>query len=628
MARQETLAPHPRLYASRAQIEGLRRRPRLKFLQDAARQVASRADQYAKAGPSVPLPGGHNQHLRRAFAVHVRVVALLVQWLRSGEERYRGAVLDMVREMAGWEHWSWMAWRDNDPRPEAVFDLSYGANSFTLAVAFDWMFGSLSEGERELFRRTARERALRPFLFHVENEQWPHWFAQEHSNWNGVCAGGAGLLALAMHDELPEAREALPLVESSLDPFMRCLEETDGGWTEGIGYWNFGMRYALSYLLSHERTMGRRHPLLRLPSTKRSLAFPLDFCPNGVPCSFGDSNHWVPVPIHHAAAARLNRPDVQYALDLHLRQGGVVEGQWSTSAEWLLLHSGRAAPKPRRERGVVKMYRGMDWGIIADRMPAPRVCLAVRGGTTKVFHGHRDLLSYHCVVGDEALISSIGVDEYLDTTFSPRRNELFETGPLSKNVILINGVGIAEGSSVASEVLRCDGVVGIRMDATEAMGQSRGEGPAAQFCGRAFLMLDAKAFLIVDRVEMPFEGRVESRAHTYAEVAAGASGADLTGERHRMRVACACSAPASFHTALTAPTTPGRPANVLRWCTDGLHTSVTMATLLSPGAGTAEVQLEEQGSRVVVSVRLGRGRSKVTLTRRLRFPRARRAKRQ
>ncbi len=125
---------------------------------------------------------------------------------------------------------------------------------------------------------------------------WPGWYCPPHFNWNAVCAGGAGLLALAMYDELPEARRVLPRVEKSIDVFMRGLQQTGGGWIEGVGYWDYGMRYAFLYLLSHERATGRSHPLIDLPETKITLGFPTDFSPNGVPCGFGDSNLWRPMP--------------------------------------------------------------------------------------------------------------------------------------------------------------------------------------------------------------------------------------------------------------------------------------------------------------------------------------------
>jgi len=618
--KREKLVAHPRLFAGLQQLAGLKRKPRLEFLRTCRAQVERQAAEYLATPRCAPLANTHNAHLLRAKEMQRRVVTLLARWFQTGDDALREAAVNHIREMAAWQYWSWITWRTGDPRPDAIFDLSYGENSATLAIAFDWLNETLSPQERELFVSTARERSLVPFLAHTKEPRWPHWYCLPHSNWNAVCAGGAGLLALAMYDELPEARRALPRVEKSIDAFMRGLKETGGGWTEGIGYWNFGMRYALLYLLSHERATGRKHPLLALPEAKATLGFPPDFCPNGVSCSFGDSNRWHPLPVHYAAAQRLGRADVQRTLEDLLCRAGEVGSRWPEAAEWLVVHPGRRAPAARPERNVTRLWRGMDWGIIADRMPAPRLYLAVRGGTTRVYHGHRDLLSYHCVVGDEAMISNLGIEEYLDSTFSPRRQEVFEVTPASKNVILINGVGIERDSTVASRVVRAPGLTGIRMDATEAMGVSR-DGPAAEFCGRLFLMIRGKVVLIVDRVLLPHDGRVESRAHTFADVRAHVAGAALKGEREQMSVAYACNVPATLHAALTAPTTPGKPATVLRWCTDRLHTDVIMATLLSPGNRKARVEIEPAGGGFHIVVESPAVSRRVALTGKLNFPR-------
>ncbi len=170
---------------------------------------------------------------------------------------------------------------------------------------------------------------------------------------------------------------------------------------------------------------------------------------------------------------------------------------------------------------------------------------------------------------------------------------------------------------MASRLVRGRGLSGIRIDATEAMGVSRDDEPAAEFCARLFLMLGGRAFLIVDRAVLPHTGRVESRAHTYASVATQDAGAALSGERQSMRIAYACNVPATLHTALTAPTTPGRSANVLRWCTDRLHRDVVMATLLSPGDAEAQVRIEPAGRGFAVHVVAGSLKRRVGLTERL-----------
>jgi hypothetical protein len=155
------------------------------------------------------------------------------------------------------------------------------------------------------------------------------------------------------------------------------------------------------------------------------------------------------------------------------------------------------------------------------------------------------------------------------------------------------------------------------MDATEAMGNSR-EGPAAEFCGRLFLMLDGRAFLIVDRVKLPFEGRVESRMHTYAEADFGRDGADLERGGVQVAVRYGCSVSASLYRAVSAPTTPGRPSTMLRWCTEGLEQEVTMATLLCRGAA-AKLKVDTSDDHLTVVCCSPGWKRKITLSRPLRL---------
>lgn len=399
------------------------------------------------------------------------------------------------------------------------------------------------------------------------------------------------MLALALAEELPETKEVLKLVGESMDTFFDSLEETDGAWPEGIGYWNYGMRYAFMYLLSHENATGRPHPVLSRPAVRASMQFPLDFCPRGVPCSFGDANSWQPLPFYFAVAHRLRTPLPPVPV--------YRKGMWPDDAELVLLYPRRYRKALPVRRTGIKLYRGQDWGILRT----PALTLTVRGGTTEVPHGHRDLLSFHAVVGDEALITNLSVEEYLDTTFGPRRYDLFETAPPSKNTLLINGVGISAPATVATSLVSR----GLRMDATKAMGVLR-DGPAVRFCGRLFLLLGAGA-LIVDRVELPHVGRVEARFHTFAREKNGL----LTGERHRLGLAFASDVPSTLHRAVTTPTTPGRSATVLRWCADEQLLSATFATWLTPGRAAGPLSLQRRDDSILIRA----GSQRVVLTARL-----------
>lgn len=595
--------PHPRLYLG---IEEQRRAcqpARGGLLRRAASIVCEQAEEFVGSPVIEYARPRHNELLMRARIMQTHIVVLLLRWLQTGEERFRLAVLEHVREMHSWQYWSWITWREGDARPEAIFDLSYGENCSTLAIAYDWLHHTLSDAERQPFIESARDRAFLSFLHNTAPKRRAWWYGKPDTNWNTVCAGGAGMLALAMLEDLPEAAKVLARADESVRPFMALLDETGGGWPEGIGYWNYGFRYAFMYLLSYERATGQRHPSLRGPGVKASLGFPIELCPNGVPCSFGDVNHWQPYPFHYAAAVRLGRTDLIPALDARTSAPGLANSGRPNAAELLLLHPRGKYRRPAPKKHVAKLFRGLDWGVLADRWPAPRLYLSIRGGTTEVPHGHMDLLSFHAVVGDEALISNVGGGEYLDSTFSQRRFELFEMAPPSKNTILINGIGIDKPSAVKTQVVRLNARRnGIRLVATEAMGGSR-SGAAAKFCGRLFLMLEGKAVLIVDRVDLSHPARLESRFHSYADVTLGKTGARLRGKRQRLSVSFAATVPAALHTAVGAPTTPGVGATMLRWCSRNLVSGHgVLATLLTPGGKAGKLKLREDGSQLEVHV--------------------------
>lgn len=595
--------PHPRLYATPAQLKRLRK-PVSGFLADASKAVAKAADEFVASTELKFDPTQHNSLLLRAREMQRRVITLLVRWLQTGRSKYRDAAVRDVIAMGEWSHWGWDSWIANNPRPDAEFDLSYGENCTTLAIAYDWLHATLSDDERAAFWAIAQKWVFPAFFRYVANHKIGQhrngWFGNPSSNWNAVCAGGAGMLALAMYEDQHECPEMLALCEESIAPYFLELARTNGGWTEGIGYWNYGHRYGFMYLLSHSNAFGEPHGLLNRPGVRETLEFPLDFCPNGQSSSFGDVNNFGVLPFHYAAAEALGAAHVTATLDAIVAARGMRSGVWPSAAELLVFHPRRKTAPPRPATGgVVKHYPTMDWFVLADQMPRPAIYLSIRGGTTDVPHGHRDLLSFPCVVGDEQMITNLGIDggdEYLDTTFSSRRKELFETSPASKNTILINGVGIGEHVRVQSRVIRQPDLKAVRIDATEAMGASRHNRPAATFCGQLFAMVDEAIFVIIDRIDLPTAGRVESRMHTWLPIKVEADSVLIRGKRQKLRVTYAADVPCAVFTGITCPTTPRPGATVLRWCTKARsHQHVTTATVLSPGTRKIKVSADPNG---------------------------------
>jgi hypothetical protein len=616
------LTPHPRLLIGKVEQTRLRRAPRTECLRVAQSRIAEQAEEWARMPPLTFRLATHNSFLLRAREVQTRILTLLARWHQTQDPRFRAAIIDYVRMIGDWECWSWITWRKDDFAPASIFDLSYGENSATLALAYDGLHGTLSPAERALFLDTAMHWSFAAGAVHCRpGAAW--WFAKPDSNWNTVCAGGLGLLCLAMYDDLPVARKLLPLVERSIAPFMRHLDKIDGAWPEGVGYWNYGMCYAFMYLLSWQKATGRTHPLMKLKGTRKTLSFPLDFSPYGVACSFGDVNSWTPLPFHYAVARDLRVTGVMRGIDAMLRRqpDRVCQGGWASPVGWLAFHDDRLEPAIKPRPCGVKLYAGLDWAVLADRLPEPGLFMSLRGGSTKVPHGHCDLLSFNVVVKDEKLIANVGNAEYLDTTFSPRRYDLPDINAQYKNTILINGVGVAFGAElVSTRAFNRPGAAGVRLDATGTMGLTRGSEKPSLFCGRLVILLKGKAFLIVDRVVTRHPARIESRLHTHAAVREQRQGAVLRGKQESLRLAYAATVPALLASATTAPTTPTvAPARMLRWCTQALHTDMTLATLVTPGSGAARVALDQKDGKLTARVTLGKSVLQVRMSDKLVF---------
>ena len=330
------LSAHPRLYLGPREIKRAKQSPETELVAMAQKQVRRDATKFAREQSFNPTLNGHNWHLIRARQMQTRVVTLALRWQQTREEIYRAAVVRCVRQMGRWRDWSWIAWRDGQSARDAVYDLSYGENSATLALAYDLLAGDLSETERADFVQIARDIPAKSFLKHTAPGSPAWWFAHPDCNWNPVCAGGAGMLALAFHEDLPEtqADTILRRVEQSFGPFMRLLGKMRGGCSEGVGYWGYGLRYAFMYLLSWENATGRKHRLLELPGVGETLAFPLDFMPRGAPSSFGDANRFYPPSFWYAAANRYGRRNLLVHYDR------LVKG--AAKLDVLLAHPGGA----------------------------------------------------------------------------------------------------------------------------------------------------------------------------------------------------------------------------------------------------------------------------------------------
>ncbi|MDX1682418.1 MAG: hypothetical protein R3336_04800, partial [Phycisphaeraceae bacterium] len=399
-----SVQPSPRLLFGARGIDDLPDRLHSNYLKAEAERVLADADWLVRARPIAEGEGDTYQHGTRAIASQIQ--CLTAAWALTRDGRYRRAAVRHLSNLMNWNHISCEARPDTPAKKELPFCLSYGEHAADIALLYDLIRPDITDEEQQVFFDVLDRFYLKEALKCLDNPPW--WAFKQWSNWNGVCAGGIGLLALSFYTDRPEAKKLIPFVEKSLGEYFKSFIENDGGCHEGTGYWNYGLHYAMRYVLSWETATGDRHPALSIREFKKGLYFPLDF--SGI--SFGDNDGWHPSAYYFRLTERLNEPDAALSAATWLpdqpkkREGR--RNRLDRCANGNLLFAADQIPTDeqmkrlrkqhaKKRQPVARVYDGLDWAALADDSAFPQLRLAARGGSSEISgHGMVDLLSFRC----------------------------------------------------------------------------------------------------------------------------------------------------------------------------------------------------------------------------------------
>jgi len=617
----------PRLYVTPEIAANLKRKLHSPFLQQQAAQVLHDARRLVR---TKPLPEGVSATWQVGTrTINTRLQCLTTAWVLTHDARYRQAALRHLAGLTEWRQISCETRANTPPEPILPFCLSYGELAATVGLMFDLFHATLTPAERQVFAALLDKFLMRAAVRSLDDPPW--WANKSWSNWNGVCAGGMGLMALAFYDDHPDAPRLIPFVETSLGEYFKQFIANGGGCPEGTGYWNYGMNYAIRYLLSWENATGQKHPALGIKELADSLYFPIDF--TGI--SFGDNDGWQPscfffqlahrlnqrnaalraaaylttqaLPRRHRDPARVETGDLLYAADVI-----------PTAAEIRRLQ----AAHQKTKQPVARVYPGMDWAVLADDEAFPSLRLAVRGGSNKIAgHGMLDLLGIRCRVNGALMITDQQDGGYMATTFGKRGHEIYGRSAHSKSTLFVDGLACAaDATADRTALVQAPDIRGIRIDASHAFIPRWND----IFIGRLVLLVENAYWLVIDQVSAanPVDQHwVESRFHTLAAAQRGKNSVTLQSGPQRMQLTFAALGPGVIQESRGMPAQPRPQTTIFRWMSavpgnDHLH-----VVALNPGSRKLGLTVRKPGDGhyVIEVTRAGRPPRRIRLNARLEF---------
>ncbi len=171
----------------------------------------------------------------RVIAVADGAATLAFAYQISGEEKYGQAARDLLMASTHWDLKGGTNYEYND---EAAMPMLYMA-----ARAYSWCYPVLSENERAAIAAMMRERGRQAYAHLLKGPQLWHPY-NSHSNraWHFL-----GETAIAFHDVIPEAAEWLDYAMTIFYTAYPVWGDDDGGWHEGIAYWNSYLELFMSW---------------------------------------------------------------------------------------------------------------------------------------------------------------------------------------------------------------------------------------------------------------------------------------------------------------------------------------------------------------------------------------------
>ena len=370
--------------------------------------------------------------------------------------RFVSVIHDALYDIMGQK--TWVNPRNFNPENyRGLVELATAMNAVALSQTVYLLDDKLPQKVREDVLASLYTRAYTPVLDALDrkNTDHDHWLTST-GNWNPVCLAGLTVSALTLIPDRRERAKFVAMTERYISNYLIGFTP-DGYCSEGINYYNYGMRH---YILLREKiredTAGKIDLFEQNPKIRRIARFPVDM----------EIINRVYPAIADCETGMKPLPSVMYYLSKTLGLGFDIEKQMLmgesgnlTDALLCLFPNSTDNAKvqetkidPDRSRSYFK-----DAGVLVVRSfegSDKQMGACLKGGHNKEHHNHNDIGSYTLVVGNQMIVEDPGLIPYTIKTFGAERYTAFKSlGSYGHPVPLVAGTEQGSGREAEAIVL-------------------------------------------------------------------------------------------------------------------------------------------------------------------------------
>ncbi|MEZ5144615.1 MAG: heparinase II/III family protein [Acidimicrobiales bacterium] len=389
-------AGHPRLILTPEAVDELRQRivtdPTSHAMYDA---VKARALALLGEPPLTYTKPDGFRLLETSRAAVRRLYDLGLVWLVDGDPQVAARGWQELAAVTAFPDWNPVHFLDTAEMTHAV------------AIGYDWLYDALTPSQRTSVEQAIAAKGLGPArdaYAGVAPLLTSYWTAVDH-NWNNVVNGGITMGALAVGDVEPalasyDAHEALTRLPAALAHYA-----PDGGWPEGVSYWEYATEYTGYVLTGLQTALGTDFGLSAVEGLDRTGDVPIQLTgPSGQRFNWADDGEprFAPsVPILFWLAQRFSRPDYRDYQLAHA-EPAALDVVWYRPA-------GGSAPAPALDR----LFEGVDVASLRQSWSDPTGWwVGAKGGRPSFNHNQLDAGSFVLEAKGERWAIDLGREDY------------------------------------------------------------------------------------------------------------------------------------------------------------------------------------------------------------------------
>ncbi len=242
------------------------------------------------------------QRILRSSLIHLLV----------GQEAHKRVALEQMESL--FDPTAWKAWIDQSHVHFGhAADLRTGMLSHDVALAYDWLYLSLSKSEREFVVEGLDRCGIQPYLSSLDQDPW---WVHDMNNWLTVIVGGLGVAGMVLEHEHPDAKRLIAYSQEKMDAYMRTYGD-DGEFNESVAYSNATRLPAAYYMIQLYWSSGGENRLAAKPFPQTCRWMMYNTLPPGRVAKFGDSHAQPPEVRFFTAVASATRDPLLQWFYLH-----------------------------------------------------------------------------------------------------------------------------------------------------------------------------------------------------------------------------------------------------------------------------------------------------------------------